>query len=520
MPEQRGKTVLSLNKISKVYPGTVALHDVSLNIEQGEVHGIIGKNGAGKTTLVAIIAGIIAPTEGAIDIADHRYKSLTCAMARREAIAIVPQEPQLLMDLSVAENLFIPNYHLAFPSKLIHWEKMYQKAAEILTSSGLTINPRAKAGELSISDRQLILVVKACFVEKARIIILDEVSASLTQKDEKLLYSIIAERKKEGKTILFISHRIDELLNICDRVTVLRDGHSVNTVSCSELDPMKLSSLIIGEKPQPQHADHAETTDNNDDNAMSSSNSILNENILEVENFTCVGSFNNISFTLKNNEILGLAGLRGSGRTEIFRSMLGIDPFDEGRILLKGKPVSFASPADALKNGVAFLPEDRENEGIVSSLTVRENLILSALSRITRFFYLHKQSEKDIVNRLVQTLDIKLSSPEQEVSQLSGGNKQKVVIGRIIANQPSVYILDEPTRGIDIAAKESVLAIIKEQLSRTAGVIITSPGLDDLLKICHRILVLHRGRITAEFSRDDFEEAALYNAIQGVAEKK
>lgn len=508
MWEKKSKIVLGLYGISKVYPGTVALHDVTLEIEKGVVHGIIGKNGAGKTTLVGIIAGIISPTKGEIVIEDRHYANLSCIMARQENIAIVPQDPQLMLDLSVAENLFIPNYHLASKGRRIHWDEMYSKAENILKKAGLSLNPRAQAGELSISDRQLVLVVKACYVEQARIIILDEVSASLTQEDEKLLYRIIDERKREGKTILFISHRTDELLEICDRVTVLRDGRSVTTVSCDTLNLEKLSSLIVGEEFRFQRIC----------NEIATCDQSEKETVLEVQNLTRLGAFQNISFTLKDKEVLGIAGLRGSGRTEIFRSIMGIDLLDEGWIKLKGKKVRFASPADALKKGLAFLPEDRENEGIISSLSVRENLVLSALKKITRIFCIHKQTEKEMINQLIRSLDIKISSSEQEVSQLSGGNKQKVVVGRIVANQPRVYILDEPTRGIDIAAKESVLKIIREQLSLSGGIIMTSPGLEDLLLVCDRILVLYRGRLVAEIHRENFSETTLFNAVQGGTE--
>ncbi len=500
---------LKLQDISKIYPGTVALHKVSIEVRKGEVHGIIGRNGAGKSTLVEIIAGIISPTEGQIIFGDKGYDSLSRISAKKKKIAFVPQEPQLILDFTVAENLFISDY--ARMGRLINWPALYDKAEGVVKKAGLNMNVRIKAGDLSVSEQQLLLVIKACYVEEAQIIILDEASASLSQKDEDILYRIIKERKEEGNTILFISHRAEELLKVCDRVTVLRDGRSIATKEGADLNKDTLSDLIIGEEAEKEI------------NSSAASSPLLRdteETVLSVENLTSLGVYQNITFDLKKGEILGLAGLRGSGRTEILKGIIGIEHPDQGLIYVNGKKRRFAAPSEALKEGIVYLPEDREKEGLIKILSVRENLVLNSLNKITKGIIVNRKKEKELVTKLINKLDIKVASPEQEVSQLSGGNKQKVVVGKISAAQPHVFLLDEPTKGVDISAKQGILNIIKNNLCKDAGVIITSPGLEDLIGICDRILVIFKGSITGEFLRGDFREGDLYLAIQGGAGDK
>lgn len=502
-PGKSGENALQLNDVSKIYPGTVALYRVNIEVKKGEVHGIIGKNGAGKSTLVGIVAGITPPTEGEIILGDKRFAALSRITSKKERVSIVPQEPQVILDFTVAENLFMADY--VCRGVFINWRELYARAERVMKKAGLNLNIRAKARDLSISEQQLMLVVKACFVENARVIILDEVSASLSQDDVKLLYNIIEERKKEGVTILFISHRTDELLRICDRVTVIRDGRSIVTRDCPELDEEKLSHLIVGE----------------DMNFETSREEIkdrtgLDETVLSVENFTKFGVFQNISFSLKRGEILGIAGLRGSGRTELFKGIAGIDPVDAGLVSLGKLRKRFTNPSEALRNGIVYLPEDRDKEGLISMLSVRENLVLNSLRKVTRGGLISRKKENEFAANITEMLGIKAASCDQEASQLSGGNKQRVVVGRISAAGPKVLLLDEPTRGVDISAKGSILKTIKENLSRSAGIVITSPGLEDLIQICDRILILYKGEITGEFPREDFREGDLFLAMQGV----
>ncbi|TEB11887.1 Ribose import ATP-binding protein RbsA [Pelotomaculum sp. FP] len=496
-------TVLRLSQISKIYPGTVALHNVNLDVQKGEVHGIIGKNGAGKSTLVGIIAGMISPTEGEIFVENKRFTALTRIISKKEKISIVPQDPQVILDFTVAENLFMGDYICR--NRFVNWKEIYSRAEQILKKAGLHINARAKAADLSISERQLLLVLKAFYVENAGIVILDEVSASLSQKDEQILYKIIDQIKATGNTVLFISHRTDELLKVCDRVTVLRDGRTIVTESCADLNREKLSSLIVGEefRANKRTQGSVPTCD-------------MNEGpVLSVENLTRLGFYHNITFQLRKGEILGLAGLRGSGRTEILKGIAGIEPAEGGLIRVGGTVRRLTHPSQALKEGIVYLPEDRENEGILGTLSVRENLILNSLPAVSRGGVVNKARERQFTAGVIETLGIKTASQEQEVNQLSGGNKQKVVVGRIAATLPKVVLLDEPTKGVDISAKESILDIVRENLCKTAGIIMTSPGLDDLIMVCDRILILYRGEITGELKREDFSEGDLYMAVQG-----
>ncbi|TWH46251.1 sugar ABC transporter ATP-binding protein [Sporomusa sp. KB1] len=496
-------SILQLKDISKVYPGTIALESVNLAVRKGEVHGIIGKNGAGKSTLVSIIAGIIAPTTGDIVIGDKSFKTLSRNNARDQLISIVTQEPQVIRDCTIAENLFMPDY--ASKGFFINWNKINSMAQTIISKAGLNIDASMNAGDLSISEQQLLLVVKACYVEKSQIIILDEVSASLTQDDEKLLYEIIQKRKSEGCTIIYISHRTDELLNVCDRVTVIRDGKAVTTKECAQLSKKELSHLIVGDG-------YTSTAVTND---LPVAQGKSEEVVFKVNNLTKYGQYQDISFSLKKGEILGFAGLRGSGRTEIFKGIVGIDPADDGSITIKNETRRFKSPAEAFKSRVLYLPEDRDKEGLINCLSVRENLTLNILPRISHNTVIKPASENDCVAGLIDMLDIKTFSPEQEVNELSGGNKQKVIVGKIMAAEPLVCILDEPTRGVDIAAKEGILSIIKNRMSKYSSVIITSPGIEDLVEICDRILVLYQGNIIAEFTAEEFDEKVIYHAQQG-----
>ena len=498
-------SVLRLHNVSKIYPGTVALQNVSLDVKKGEVHGIIGKNGAGKSTLVGIVAGITAPTGGEIFVGEKKFDALTRILAKKEKISIVPQDPQVILDFTVAENLFVADY--ICKKGFLNWKELYLKAEEIIRKNNLHFNVRAKAADLSISERQLLLVLKACYVEESSIIILDEASASLSQEDEKTLYRIIEERKKEGSTILFISHRTDELLRVCDRVTVLRDGKSVTTEKCADLNKEKLSSLIVGEDLLHKTVAQSRFQFREDRSELP---------VLSVENLTRLGFYRNITFDLHQGEVLGLAGLRGSGRTELLKGIAGIEPAEEGIIRVENTVRRFSTPSQALRGGIVYLPEDREREGVISLLSVRENLVLNSLKKISKTCLISQKKERKFAASIIDMFGIKTASQEQEVGHLSGGNKQKVVVGRIAATQPRILLLDEPTKGVDISTREGILAITREKLSKTAGIIMTSPGLEDLIQICDRILILFEGEIIDEFGREDFRESDLFYAIQGM----
>lgn len=521
--------ILQLHGLSKVYPGTVALQDVSLEVRRGETHGIIGKNGAGKTTLVGIVAGLVQPTAGTIRINNTDYSDLSRIVAKKERVSIVPQEPQMVRDCSVAENLFMPDFPTRGGGLFMDRAKLYARAEQIVARGRLRIDVRAKAGDLGIGMQQILLMLKASYVERAEIIILDEAFSSLSKTEETLFFEIMRDKKAEGCTILHISHRIDELLEVCDRMTVLRDGRAVATVRRDEVDKEKLSALIVGPlglsaevtrglpvdgTVAPPAPPAAPAVPGSPAPAASPAASPAAP-VLSVRGLSSAESYIDISFDVHHNEILGIAGLMGSGRTEILKSIYGMHPFDSGQIQLHGKTVRFSGPSEALRHKVAYLPEDRDGEGLVGAASVKNNLVLSALRRVCAGPFVSAQPETRLAHELAAGLELKFASLEQEVWELSGGNRQKVVAAKVMSTRPDLYLLDEPTKGIDIAAKAVLLRIIQQELAPGAAVVLTSPGLEELIQICDRILILHNGRLVGEIPRAEFREDLLYAAIQG-----
>ena len=503
------EVILRLSGITMLYPGTIALNQVSVDVRAGECHGIIGKNGAGKTTLMKIISGIIQQTEGRIQIRDREIKSLSRRRSRAEGVSIVTQEPQIIPDFTVAENLFYPDY-ISKSGGRINWKEIIDRSRKILQEAGFNINVQAKASDLTISEQQLLLVLKAFFVDESQVVILDEVTAALTQKDQEFLFEIMDRQTRQGKAILFISHRLGEIMRVCQKVTVLRDGRKITTENISCLDEKQLAELIVGE-------DY--TTELSQTGTISVEAPSGQEDLLTVADLTKAGFFAHISFCLHQGEILGLAGLRGSGRTEIMKTIAGALRPDRGTIRIQGQEVRLEKPAQALRRGIVYLPEDRDQEGLIESLSVRFNLSLSSIAKLTRHGFISKAREDRMARDLVKTLAIRTAGLDQEVHSLSGGNRQKVVVGRLMSAAPRIYLLDEPTKGVDIGAKRTILNIVRQHLIRNAGVILTSPGLEDLMAISDRILVLYDGRITKTFARKDFSQAAIYQAMQGVIDR-
>jgi len=484
--QSQPEIILQLSDISMLYPGTIALDRVSLEVRAGECHGIIGKNGAGKTTLMKIISGIISPSEGQIFIKKRRVKRLSRQKARKTGISIVTQEPQVIPEFTVGENLYYPDYPCK-PGKRIDWNKIYHQAQETIAKANFDLSARAKASDLTISEQQLLLVLKAFYVDDDQVVILDEVTAALSQKDQEFLYD----------------------MRVCDRVTVLRDAKKITTEERSMLTEADLSRLIVGR----DYAAELKVVRSQDEATACQEEA----NILSVQNLTKAGLFQDINFSLNRSQVVGLAGLRGSGRTEILKTIAGVFRPDVGSILIGGQEVKLDNPAQALKQGIAYLPEDRDQEGLIEILSLKFNLTLSSLGSLTRNLLIRKSKEEETAAGLVGTLSIRTASLDQEVSSLSGGNRQKVVIGRLMSASPQVFLLDEPTKGIDIEAKKKLLTTVREKLTRSAGVVLTSPSLEELILVSDRILVLFEGRIVRVFLKEEFNQGQIYLAMQGVA---
>lgn len=514
--------ILRLHGVSKIYPGTVALHNVDLAVLRGETHGIIGKNGAGKSTLVGIVAGLVTPTTGTFTINGTSYHDLSRIASRQERVAIVPQEPQMVENATIAENLFLPDYPRRAGGLAVDWQTLFRRGQEVIDRSGLHLQARTLVGDLGVGLQQILMMLKASYVEDAQIIILDEAFASLSEREEEIFFRIMAERRSAGCTILHISHRIDELLQVCDRMTVLRDGHSVATVSRAEVDHRSLASLIVGETAgNPAGGSTGGAAGDvigQETGAAPPAPDSFGPQELTVNHLTRVEAFHDISFTVHRGEILGIAGLIGSGRTEIMKAIIGMDRADSGTVHrgdASSPAESIRSPREALGRGIVYLPEERDAEGLVNAMSVRSNTVMSALWRVTRGLFLHRPAERTLVRELQDQLEITYASMDQEVRELSGGNRQKVVVSRVFSTSPAVYLLDEPTKGIDIAAREGLLRIIREELAREAAVIMTSPGLEELMRVCHRIVVLHRGALMAEFRGPHYREEEIFRAMQG-----
>lgn len=496
--------ILKLQNITKLYPGTVALNNINLNISKGEVHGLIGKNGSGKSTLVNIISGVLKPTYGDILIWGKHFKSLSRIQAKKEGISIVTQETPVVPELSIAETFFSPNYTYK-NLRLIDWNKIFSEAKKVIEKADFDIDIKLKMGDLSISSRQLLLILKAFYVEETSIIILDEASASLSGRDKKRLYNLIDINRQKGKTILFISHIMDEILKVSDRVSVLRDSKIIATEKKSNLNEKKLTSYIVGKKAYYSFKNKEDRYGHDNEGK---------EVILSVENLNKIGSFKNINFKIKRGEIVGLAGLRGSGRTEILKAIAGIDPADSGNVRLMNEIKNYEKPSEAIADGVIYLPEERDEEGLVLDMTVGDNLVISSLKNLMSGIFINLKKKKIVVNDLIKLLEITTTSDLQEVKHLSGGNRQKVVFGKIIATRPKVFLLDEPTKGIDVPTKQNILKLIKEKLGKNTSILMSSPGLEEIIKICDRIIVLYQGQIIRVFNKDEFDEEVIYLSIQ------
>lgn len=523
-PEALNKTdniVLEVRSLSKVFSGTTALEDVSIKFKRGEVHGIVGKNGAGKSTLVNILSGIILPSTGKIIIKknDKEFNFLTPERAKKEGIVIVTQKPEIVPDFNLVQNLFLPQYKET-KIKTIKWKEMYFEAKKVFEQAGFNINLTRKMSDLTLSEQQIFLTLKAFYVDNQDIVILDEVTSSFSKKEQDFFFKLIDEQKKRGKSIIFISHRIDEVLMICDCVTIMRDGKVVETAERSALNQEKICSMIVGTE------NYDQAYEINKFSPMKrckkdAENIMQGGEVLAIEGLTKEGYFWDINLTLKRGEILGLVGLVGSGRTEILKAISGIEPAEKGWVILEGlEKRKFLNSWDAIQSGIVYLTENREEDGLINVLSVLKNLTLSYLVRLSKDFVIKVKEEKKLVNELIDRFKIDTVSPEEEVQNLSGGNRQKVLFGRVASTKAKVFLLDEATKGIDIAAKVSILREIRERLSLSAGVIVTAPGIDDLLVICDRTLVLFEGRITCEFKREEFNELEIYQAVQGLNIKK
>jgi len=490
-----------LRGISKRFGATQALDDVSLTLLPGEIHALVGENGAGKSTLVKILAGIHQPDSGTIALDGEPSQIAGPARARALGIAVVHQEPRLFPDLTVAENVFIGHAPTG-PLGTIDWGATHRSAQQLFRQLDVQFDVGAHVRGLSMADQQLIEIAKSLSVE-ARVLILDEPTASLSAHEVERLFTIVRRLRDRGVAVLFVSHRLDEVFDLCDRATVFRDGRHVVTTSTKDLTTADIVRYMVGRAVS----------------LFPKVETPISEVLLEVDGLSRAGEFRDIGFSVRAGEIVGFAGLVGAGRTEVARVLFGIDRRDEGVIRLGGRPVSFASPSEAMDAGIAYLPEDRHQEGLVLDFSIAQNVTLPILPRLFPRLLVRESTERRVADEYTQQFNVRMTGVDQLVGALSGGNQQKVVLAKWLAAKPRVLILDEPTRGIDIGAKVEVHRIISELAASGLGIILISSDLPEVLAMSDRILVLHEGRLTAEISRDLATEERVMFAATGNVEQ-
>ncbi|MGI9860612.1 sugar ABC transporter ATP-binding protein [Moorella naiadis] len=491
-------SILQTRSVTKIYPGTIALENVSVSFTSGKVHALIGKNGSGKSTLVKIFSGAIEPTRGEILIDGTPIKFSDPAEAFLKGIATVYQELSLIPGLTVAENIFMGR--LPMKGRFVDWKKIYAMAEELLAEMKVDISPQEIVYNLSMWQRQMIEIVKAMSF-KPKVLQLDEPTSALSYHETQSLFKMVRELKKKDVIIIYVSHRLQELWEVADTCTVLRDGKLIGTIPMQTATHEQIIKMMFGDVKI---------------NTRPSDLKISDEIVLEVKNLTRKNYFENISFQLKKGEILGIAGMLGSGRTELLKSIFGADPLDSGEIIINGKRISAPDPIKMKKEGLALTPEDRKNEGLNLIGSIKDNLCVASLDLIANGSFINPKTENNFANRQVRELEIKVSDIAHPVSSLSGGNQQKVVVGNWLNIDPKIIFFDEPSRGIDVNAKQQIFKIIWDQSRKGVSSVIVSSELEELLEVCHRILIMRQGRFVGEVKPEETKIEQLYSLCMGV----
>ena len=488
---------LVVKNLTKSFPGVKALSDASIEFYPGEVHALLGENGAGKSTLCKMLAGAYAPDSGSIIVDGVEYKSFTPAGAKKAGIGIIYQEFNLVPALSAYENIFLGKE--LHKGVMLDRAGMIEKTNEIFRRLKIKLDPAKPVKELSIAYQQLIEIGKAIY-ENARILIMDEPTAPLTEQEVSVLFEIIRDLKRQGITIIYISHRLEELFELSERVTVMCDGRVVKTLDTAQTDRRELVSLMVGR----------ELGENYPDKKGEASDQIA----MRVEGLN-TGKLKDVSFALHRGEVLGFAGLVGSGRTEVARAVFGADPRLSGDIFVNGKRVNVKSPADAIRAGVCLIPEDRKGQGVHLRMSVRDNITLPRIRSLSKCMIVQRGQETELIDRYIHALEIKTPSDAQLANNLSGGNQQKVVLSKWLAANCDIMILDEPTRGIDVGAKQEIYQLIDRLRSEGKAIIMISSELPELIGMSDRILVMYEGKINGSLSGAEITQSAILELASG-----
>jgi ABC-type sugar transport system ATPase subunit len=490
---------ISIRGITRRYPGITALDGVSFEIAAGSCHAICGENGAGKSTLGKILAGIEQPDGGEIVLGGEAVRFASPREALAAGVAIVHQELAFCDLLSVAENLCLGT--LPTRSGLIDRAELDRRARELLATVGAEIDPQRPLGSLSIAEQQLVQIAAAVGCG-ARVVVFDEPTSSLSESEATRLYQLVREMTARGVTVLYVSHRMPEIFRLSDTVTVLRDGRHVATTPTRDLDEATLVQQMIGRRLEQYFPAHVGATPG--------------EELLRVEQLASPGKFQEISFAVRAGEVLGLAGLTGAGRSEVARAIFGLDPAATGSILVRGKRVKIGSPRSAMAHGIGLVPEDRKRQGLVLSLTARENTTLTILEQLSRFTFVRRAAERALALDHFERLKVRTGLLESPTTALSGGNQQKLVIAKWLAARSSILILDEPTRGVDVGAKAELHAWIDKLASEGVAIVLISSELPELLSLATRVQVLRAGRVAGELPRERADQDSVLRLMAGI----
>ncbi len=492
-------SILSIRNISKEWPGVLALDNVSIDFKKGEVHAIMGENGAGKSTLMKIIAGSFWPNKGKIVFEGKEYSHFDPKQAIELGISIMYQEFNLIKELNVAENIFLgaKQSNGFFMNKKI----LLKNAFEIINELGVELDPKEIVSNLSPAYQQVVEILRS-ISRNVKLLIMDEPTASLTKTEICKLFELIEKLKAKGVTILYISHRLEEVFQISDRITILRDGSLITTTNTSDINDNELVRLMVGRELSNMYPNRNYVRPKGD--------------ALKITGLSQGTKLHNISFSAYRGEILGIGGLVGAGRTEMARCIFGADHFDCGTIQKNEKKLKLKSPGDAIEAGIAYIAEDRKQHGVLLHMTVAENITLAVIKKISRLLFINKKTEKRIVDYYIKKLDIKTPSTSQSVKNLSGGNQQKVVISKLLATESDVIILDEPTRGIDVGAKHEIYKVMNDLAKEGKVIIMISSDMLELLGVSDRVLVMRNGSITGELSKNEVTEEKVISLASGI----
>ncbi|MER9934372.1 sugar ABC transporter ATP-binding protein [Mesorhizobium sp. M0088] len=500
--DARNGPIIALEGVGKTFPGVIALADVTFDVLPGEVHALCGENGAGKSTLMRVMAGSSPPNCGTIR---HHGEIVTFANpmdAKRRGILLIHQEISLVPELSVAENIFLGNLPTLRGGR-VDTKTLYRDAGRVLQDCGYDLAPRAIVGNLSLARQQMVEIARATAFN-CSVVIFDEPTGALTNQEAEALFATIDRLKKRGVGVVYISHKMREVLTVADRVTVLRDGKVTGTLSGGQITEREITRLMIG-RPVDSYFHRAQPR--------------FGEEVLRLEGFGVGDAAKNVNFSIRAGEVVGLYGLVGAGRSELMEAVFGLRKVTSGQLSWYGRAQRISSPKDAVRIGIGFVPEDRKEQGLVLGLGARDNTSMALLRRLARFGFLNTGAEQSIFQKYKERLGIKVSTPKTLVGTLSGGNQQKIVLAKWMATAPKLLILDEPTRGIDVNAKAEVHALIGELAESGLAVILISSEMPEIIGLSHRIVTIYRGEVTGDFAAEEITEDMLVERVMNPPER-